>query len=40
MPIADERASGKLPVAAPDERNGKLGRENLVEAEPLARLGP
>ncbi len=40
VPAAHQRAPGKLPVAAPDERDCKLGGEHLVKTEPFARLGP
>ena len=40
VPVAGKRAPRKLPVAAPDERDGELRRENLIEGEPLSRLRP
>ena len=38
--IASKRPPRKLPVAAPDERDGELRREHLIEGEPLPRLRP
>ena len=40
IPIAGKRPPRKLPVAAPDERDGELRREHLIEGEPLSRLRP
>ena len=40
MSVASKRPPRKLPVAAPDERDGELRGEDLIEGEPLPRLRP